>query len=301
MRGIVRKTFRQQSRPLMPLPTGTAAVLRPMPGISAVLWDVYGTLLISASGDVGVAARSGRADALLAALTAAGARLPDRVRPEQVGPVGVQCLLAVIEGSHRQARARGIQYPEVEIRAVWRQVLGTLVDRGLIQRIEAVDVERLAAQYEAAVNPCWPMPHVHECLAALRRADRVMGIISNAQFYTAGLLAELLGDPLSSLGFDRRLRYYSYRHRRAKPGVRMFSLAATALRRRGLTPGQTLYVGNDMLNDILPAQQLGYHTALFAGDRRSLRRRQDDPRVAGVVPDLVLTDLATLAPCLRAD
>ena len=53
-----------------------------------------------------------------------------------------------------------------------------------------------------------------------------------------------------------------------------------------------------MLNDIRTATELGLRTVLFAGDGRSLRWRREDPRVAGHVPDLVVTNLSQLADCL---
>ena len=47
--------IRQTSTPLEPRATEATAVLRELPSIRAVLWDIYGTLVISASGDVGSA------------------------------------------------------------------------------------------------------------------------------------------------------------------------------------------------------------------------------------------------------
>lgn len=67
---------------------------------------------------------------------------------------------------------------------------------------------------------------------------------------------------------------------------------------KSITPRQTLYVGNDMLNDILPAAQVGFRTALFAADKRSLRLRKDDPRVSQTVPDIVVTNLEEVADCV---
>ena len=49
---------------------------------------------------------------------------------------------------------------------------------------------------------------------------------------------------------------------------------------------------------MLPAGT-GMRTALFAGDARSLRMRETDPRVNGVDPDIVLTDLDQLIDCLE--
>ena len=53
-----------------------------------------------------------------------------------------------------------------------------------------------------------------------------------------------------------------------------------------------------MLNDILPARSAGFQTALFAGDRRSLRLRRDDPRCTNLKPDMILTDLFQFAELL---
>ena len=66
------------------------------------------------------------------------------------------------------------------------------------------------------------------------------------------------------------------------------------MKRRGIAPAQVLLVGNDMLNDVLPAWKTGMRTALFAGDERSLRLREGDPRLDVFGPDLVLTDLGQL-------
>ena len=43
------------SSPMNPKPTDMATKLTSLPGIRAVLFDVYGTLFISGSGDIGVA------------------------------------------------------------------------------------------------------------------------------------------------------------------------------------------------------------------------------------------------------
>ncbi len=108
----------------------------------------------------------------------------------------------------------------------------------------------------------------------------------------------LLGEPAESWGFDGRLQFCSYQHGCAKPGLTLYERAAETLQTRRIMPDEVVYVGNDMLNDVWPANELGFHTALFAGDARSLRRRQGEARLAGVSPDLVLTDLGQLPGCI---
>ena len=49
-----------------------------------------------------------------------------------------------------------------------------------------------------------------------------------------------------------------------------------------------------MLNDIYPAAAAGFITALFAGDRRSLRLRKEHPACKGLQPDAIVLDLEDL-------
>lgn len=283
--------FRRHAEEMTPIATDVEPVLRKLPNIRAVLFDIYGTLLISGSGELGSVAvgsvgRAACESALNGALEAVGIAMS--TPPAQ----GIECFYEAIEASHAASRAAGVDHPEVDIVEIWRTVFAELACRG------PVDPARLAVEYEARANPCWPMPRMQKCLEQLNHASVALGIISNAQFFTPDLFDALLEKSAETLGFDPRLVYYSYRQGRAKPGLQMHERAVETLRTRRIAPDEALYVGNDMLNDMLPARKLGFHTALFAGDRRSLRRRENDPRVAEIVPDLVLTDLAQLPRCI---
>jgi len=74
----------------------------------------------------------------------------------------------------------------------------------------------------------------------------------------------------------------------------MFNRAKAVLFDMGIPAASVLYVGNDMRNDILPAKAVGFKTALFAGDRRSLRPRKSDDCCRDLSPDLIVTDLQQL-------
>ena len=123
-------------------------------------------------------------------------------------------------------------------------------------------------------------------------------MISNAQFFTGLLFPALTGCSLPDWGCENTLAFLSYEHGQAKPGTYLYELAARELARRGIKPAETLFVGNDMLNDIAPASRCGFRTALFAGDQRSLRMRAGDPRVNGIEADIVITELPQLQTCL---
>ena len=71
----------------------------------------------------------------------------------------------------------------------------------------------------------------------------------------------------------------------------MFNVAAEELEKMGVSAHSVLYVGNDMLNDIYPAKKTGFKTALFAGDARSLRLREKNPKCKDLSADIIITDL----------
>ena len=288
MNTTIQDVFRQHCKPLHPRPTGAVARLGPLAGIRAVLFDIYGTLFISASGDIGLADHCMRGDAAMEALRCVGIRLS--VGGKEV----VQRLHETIREEHVSARKRGVEYPEVDIREIWKTVLGQLRRAGQIEGQSSPDLERLCVEYEVRTNPLWPMPGLGECLEACRSMGLVLGIISNAQFFTPPLFEALLGSTPDDLGFDEHLRYYSFEHGQAKPGTDLYQKAARMLVSRGIAPVETLYLGNDMRNDIFPAKKVGFQTALFAGDARSVRLREEDPLVSGITPELVIVQLSDL-------
>ena len=273
MSADVDAIIRRHAKPLEPLPTVAAPRLERLEDIRAVLFDVYGTLIVSGSGDVGLTSKSDRWAAANEAAAAVGVEPPKD--PRALG----DALLAAIEEEHLRLRADRVDFPEVRIEELWTRI------------VPDADPRRLAVEYEMRVNPVWPMPGLVETLDTLHGRGVRLGIVSNAQFFTPLLFGPLTGRPFGEFGFEPDLCVWSYEHRVAKPGTDLYERAAESVAKFGVTPAQTLYVGNDMRNDVWPASRVGFRTALFAGDARSLRLREDDPDVTGVRPDVVLTDL----------
>ncbi len=281
---ITKALVSKYLHPLKPINTGASPAGKLERPATGVLFDIYGTLFVSGSGDIGAAEAGGqRADLIRDLLVRYG-------RPEDPAALFERLKKHVMQ-EHRRMKVRGVDFPEIRIERTWMDLLGFA---------DLQQARRFAVEYECIVNPVYPMPHLSKLLELCRRRGITMGIVSNAQFYTPYLFHWFLGACLGRLGIDPRLTFFSFRHGVAKPSRRLFEMAAARLAERGLSPGRVVYLGNDMRNDVLPAADTGFATALFAGDRRSLRLREEDPACRDRPPDLVVTDLLQLAAHLQS-
>jgi len=242
------------------------------------LFDVYGTLFISGSGDISIISKNVKKDRIEGLFKKYGID----ESPELV----IRRFFDLIKARHNEAKETlGIDYPEVVIEQIWEELLCSE---------DAATVKKFSLEYELLTNPVWPMPGLNDLLFFIKQHSLVSGIISNAQFYTPLIFEAFLGYGLEDLGFNRELLIFSYMEGVAKPSFRLFEKAKQRLERMGFSPHEVLYVGNDMLNDIYPANRIGFRTALFAGDRRSLRLREENPKTKKLNPDVIISKLNDL-------
>ncbi len=264
--------------PLYPIPTSLKRSGNLKEKIECILFDIYGTLFISGSGDIGVAKKELRKAEKIEPLL-------QKYRINKTPEAVLKDLFIAIENKHNLMKKNGIDFPEVEIDRIWM---------GVLENNNPDTARNFAVEYEMIANPVYPMPNLKELIAACTEKKVLMGIISNAQFYTSYLFNWFLDSELEDLGFHPDLCFFSYRLGRAKPSLFMFKTAAGKLKEISVPANLTLYIGNDMLNDIYPAKQAGFKTALFAGDARSLRLRENVLKCKNLSADLVITDLIQL-------
>ena len=121
-----RELIRDQSRPLEPIETDAVPRLGRLPDVRCVLFDIYGTMLISGCGEVGTEATVGRSEAIVGAFEAVNVSLDGH--PAQI----VELLDSVIRDHQDVARGRGIDFPEVDIFTVWTDVLALMAEKNWI-------------------------------------------------------------------------------------------------------------------------------------------------------------------------
>lgn len=296
---IYIEDFLKSLTKIEPLDTGMVPKYSKDKNIKAVIFDIYGTLLVSSSGDVDQAEMS--ESNLKRALSESNIDVHNN---------GVNSLehilhdfLYTIEICHQEAKKNKVPYPEVDILSVWEIVLLHAKRKNLISFNGEADIMRMTCVFEFLSNKVYPMPGMKETITSLAQKKLPLGIVSNAQFYTPVLMNYFLdgsaGFKEQITFFDQELTVFSYKLGRGKPDISLFEdLVPVLLRNYGLLPKDVLFVGNDMLKDIYTSSQVGFKTALFAGDRRSLRMRSDDERVKGLKPDYIITKLSQISDIL---
>ena len=293
----LKQRFKTLSEPLSPEPTDSTPVLKKLSGIKSVIFDFYGTLYISGVGDIGIDDGKSDAGLLLSALKGAEIEVSD----PKAGKRGYEIYSKVVTDEIQELKATGIPYPEPDIRKVWRNVLNQMYAEDLIESSTTSDQhDRMAVEFEARMNPIWPMPDLDETLDELKNRKKILGIISNSQFYTPVAFEALSERTLTEMGFDENLLHWSFSENMKKPGLQFYEnfMDKASATYPELKPENYLYVGNDMLKDVYPANHFGMQTALFAGDQRSLKWRKDDSRTKNLKPDLIVTELKQLLECV---
>jgi len=273
-------------------------------GIRAVLWDIYGTLIGCGVGDLAASMQDVERQREAAGLLIREFGLEGvlgRLFGDVPSDIGLRDrFLELIAESHSKSRAEGVEYPEVVIEEIWRRIVEDCCRGGWrAPNDEPVGdtAYRWAYFFEAALQRTYLYPDAAKCLDALRRGGIVQGIISNAQFYTPIRLRRLLRRELGCEGFElgdmftEALVMFSYELGFSKPNPIGFVRCVEYLKSQGIWPSETLYVGNDMLNDIWAAQRHGFRTVLFVGDSTQAKLRREERRCRGIEPDAIIADL----------
>ncbi len=285
--------FLKEIQPMELQPTGAEPSYSRDESIKAVIFDIYGTLIISASGDIMQAGYD--ASMFKRALDASGFEI--LVSDEEL--MGIHTIFEeeVTQGK-ADAKAAGTPFPELNIVEIWKKTLTRAEEQGIIRGIEKADLKLFTFIFELSSNQVWPMPKMKEAIAALQEKGYPLGIVSNAQFYTPVMMnyffsGKIHGEEFLD-GFERDLSVFSYKMLKGKPDPIVYEALVEPLAKRGLKPSEVLYVGNDMLKDMYASSLVGFKTCFYAGDMRAYRLRKDHPEASKIQPDYIITELSQL-------
>jgi FMN phosphatase YigB (HAD superfamily) len=177
--------------------------------------------------------------------------------------VGLEELAArcagIIREDHREARARGIDHPEVNWPTVMKRAL---------PRLSSLSEAKLGSFIFHHAQLSRTLKLVPSCGSLLRQCVQsgiLMGIASNAQAYTLReLQAALKKARLDFSIFQADLTFWSFQHGFSKPSPYVFQILRARLLNRRIVSAETLMVGDREDNDLWPAETIGWRTWQFS-------------------------------------
>jgi putative hydrolase of the HAD superfamily len=292
LRNYIGKLLDKQN-PVLPFETGVKEQITSVADLKVIIFDIYGTLLVSSSGDVDQS--DFNINNIQRALIEGGYIIFDDI-PQGAFQFMIDDFKYTILEHHKKKKAKGIPFPEINISEVWSDVLERAEKKVWIKKGKHACVKQFVITFEVLSNQVYPMPGMQQIIDHLKELNIPLGIVSNAQFYTPLIMNHYLKNESGEEAippFDPDLTVFSFKLGKGKPDSFLYESLIPALKKKyNAKPSEVLFVGNDMLNDVYAANKAGFKTALFAGDQRSLRWRKD--KVNGLKPDLIITDLQQL-------
>lgn len=291
------------------VPVQASPFLKPIPGIKGVAWDVYGTLLRIADGELLFQHPQQVRMEVALDKTLQEFNLWNSMSRKPGAPW--EYLKQMYDRSYDDLRLAGSgrkgDLTEVDSAKLWRRVLGKLeLEKYTYDSAQLGDLdelsEKIAYFFHASLQGSEANDGALSTLVQIRQAGFVQGLVADGQCFTLtqllrGLEAQGTLPPIGQL-LDSSVLTLSYQDGVRKPSKSLYQKAAERFRSRGLEPGQVLYVGSRLREDLAVAKSLGFRTALFAGDKLSLKATVADLKDAAVKPDRLLTELGQIRDVL---
>lgn len=278
------------------------AYLKPLAGIKAITWNIYGTLLRISDGEL-----------LL--------RHPQPIRMEVALDKTIQEFNMwnsmtrkpgkpweylqlkyghVLDELTMAPSGRKGDVTEVNSNHLWRKLLGMLdkkdyeYDKSFYGDLDEL-AEKVAYFFHSSLQGIEASAHALQSLLVLQSAGLEMGLLADAQPFTIVQLMRALSEqgslPRQSL-FTPSLNTYSYVEGVRKPSKTLFLRAVDRMVKRGIEPEQILHVSSRVHDDLAAAKSLGMRTALYAAEKLGLQAAAEELKDPATKPDRLITSLA---------
>jgi FMN phosphatase YigB (HAD superfamily) len=196
------------------------------------------------------------------------------------------------------------RHPEIRSDELWDRIVKRLIkneykyDEAFYGSVHEL-CEKIAYFFHSSLQGIGPEPGAMPALRTLKERGILLGLVTDAQCFTPVHLLRALRQQgklatLSEL-FEPELEAMSFQVGARKPSERLFRAVVAALAQRDIAPNQALHVGSSLPGDVMPARRLGFHTALFAGDKSSLVASNEQLNEKASRPDVMITELGQLA------
>ena len=296
-------------RPPAPKPLKATPFLKPLPGIRAVVWSVYGTLLRIDGGRLYHVHPQQLRMQIALEKTIEEFRMWQSMSRKPGAPweyMLQQYTRAVEEELLKPTRKKGDQR-EVDSCRVWGKLIERLqhneyqYDRAFYGSTEDL-AQKIAYFFHASLQGVAASDGIVDTLRRLSSAGLRQGVLDDGQSFTPAqlLLALQQQAPFHSLAeaFTAGAMTLSADQQVKKPSQTLFGAGFAPLLKLGIQPQEILYVSHRLDDDLAVARKLGVRTALYAGDAVVCQVQPASVRDPALKPDRLLTNLNQIGEIL---
>lgn len=287
-------------------PVAARAHDKPLPGIKAVVWNLYGTLLRVTDGELLLSHHTELRMQVALEKTISEFNMWNSMTRKPGAPWEyiLPKYRAALEDLELTAKVAPGDFAHVNGAAVWRRILDMLgqkdyrYDEEFYGDLDQLS-EKIAYFFQMCLQGVEAAPDAVEAITAVSQLGLVQGILADAQPFSLIQALRAFGQqaklpPLNQL-FDPACLILSCQLGVRKPSATLYETCLKRFASKGIEPQEILYVGNRLQNDLAVARHLGIRTALYAGDKLSLKATSSEINNANLRPKRLLTDLKQIS------
>lgn len=291
-------------------PVKATPYLKPLAGIACVVWDIYGTLLRTDSGELLLSHPQQIRMQVALEKTIQEFNMWHSMSRKPGAPW--EYMLRQYENVLSELRMAGTKRKgdvrEVDASEIWKKLISRLLqneyeyDESFYGDLDQFSV-KVAYFFHSCLQGFEASPGAAELVGTVGSSSLYQGVLADAQPFTLVQLLRVLGEhatlpPLGEL-FEPEAIALSYQAGVRKPSATLYELAARQLAELGIEPSETLYVSCCLRNDLSAAKRRGFRTALYAADKNCVRVEPSDMKDPELRPDRLLTELTQVRELLQ--
>jgi FMN phosphatase YigB (HAD superfamily) len=288
-----------------PQPAKATPYSAPLKGIRAVTWSIYGTLVHIADGELRLEVEPEIRMQVALEKTIQEFNMWNSMtrRPGQPWEYMLPKYKDAIADLRMASTRHKGDVPEVNSARIWGKLLGMLEQKNYKYDEEFYGdfdelSEKVAFYFHRCLQGVGPAPGARDVLLDIAAGGLKQGFLADAQPFTVAQMLRVLEQqgtlpPLTQL-FTPGCAALSFQEGVRKPSATLFERCLEQFRECDVEPEQILHVGSRLADDLGIAKKLGFRTALYAGDKNSLRATSAEVKDATLKPDRLITDLAQL-------
>ncbi|MBT4865539.1 MAG: HAD hydrolase-like protein [Planctomycetaceae bacterium] len=296
--------------PKLPAPVQPKATpsLKPLRGIRAVTWSLYGTLLRIADGRLlqHHPQQFRMQVALEKTIEEFNMWHSMSRKPGAPWEYMLTQYTGVLEKQQMRGTKRKGDFPEVDSSDVWRTLIERLVkneytwDESMYGDLDDLSL-KVAYFFHMRLQGVEVAEHAVSALNAIDSANVAQALLADAQPFSLVQMLRAFRQvgtlpPSTLFGADGMT--LSYRLGVRKPSKSIYRHALQQFQQQGISPQEVLHVGARLGDDLAEAKRHGMKTVLFAGDAESVQAGKDDIKNPETRPDRLMTDLNQIGQIL---